>query len=439
MLEATIGELQQGLEEGRYTSEDLVNYYLERIAVYDESLYNSLVTINEEAVSLSRELDAERAAGNLRGPLHGIPIVVKDNIDVAGLPTTNGYSVNWNNIAGTDAEAVRLLKEAGAIVLAKGNMSTGAQIARYTISDAAGETLNAYNTDYSAGGSSGGVSVAVAANFAAAGIGTDTNSSIRYPAALASLVGLRPTFGLISLDGVEVLNWDRDTVGTLTRTVEDTACLLSAMTGNDYTVYLGASGLAGRKIGVVLELTGQGESSPADFAYADEEVLSQFWAAMDALESCGAEVVTVSLPNLFQLSAATPENYTGSAGAKARLRAAVDALFEEYALDAMAYPSYLTAPLSSGYGENGAPLADTEPYTNTGSFLSSPIGYPAVNLPSGFLECGVSTGLQLMAQAGTSMSRAAGCAPRPSCVLPWWRRPLPNRRRTPSGRRKKRP
>lgn len=260
MLEATIGELQQGLEEGRYTSEDLVNYYLERIAVYDESLYNSLVTINEEAVSLSRELDAERAAGTLRGPLHGIPIVVKDNIDVAGLPTTNGYSVNWNNIAGTDAEAVRLLKEAGAIVLAKGNMSTGAQIARYTISDAAGETLNAYNTDYSAGGSSGGVSVAVAANFAAAGIGTDTNSSIRYPAALASLVGLRPTFGLISLDGVEVLNWDRDTVGTLTRTVEDTACLLSAMTGNDYTVYLGASGLAGRKIGVVLELTEQGRA-----------------------------------------------------------------------------------------------------------------------------------------------------------------------------------
>ena len=203
VAEASIAELGAAMEEGRVTSEQLVEKYLARIAAFDDRgpALNAIIVLNPEAAATARALDVERAATGARGPLHGVPILIKDNFDMAGLPTTNGSIAMADLMPPDDAFQVRRLREAGAVILGKTNLH---QFARgiTTVSSVGGQTLNPYDTSRNPGGSSGGTGAAVAASFAAAGMGSDTCGSIRIPSAHNSLVGLRGTSGWSSRDGV---------------------------------------------------------------------------------------------------------------------------------------------------------------------------------------------------------------------------------------------
>ena len=250
LLDATIAELTAEMEAGHVTSAELTRMYLDRIEAYDDELnLNSITNINPNALEDAAALDRERAAGNIRGPLHGIPVIVKDNIDVAGMATTAGSAAFAGNIAQEDAFVVKRLREAGAVILAKANMS---EFARRTVdshSTFGGNVHNAYDPAKTAGGSSGGTAVAVTCSFAAAGLGTDTGGSVRYPSAFANLYGLRPSKGLTSTDGVFPLTATNDTVGPMARTAVDLAVLLEVIAGTDekdnFTLEANADALKG--------------------------------------------------------------------------------------------------------------------------------------------------------------------------------------------------
>ena len=182
-----ITTISDALDKKIITSENLIKIYLERIEKYNDK-YNALITVNDNAISEAQKLDEERANGNVRSILHGIPIIVKDNIDALNMPTTDGSKNLSDNYPIKDAEAIKKLKDAGAIIIAKSNMSKYAFYASSSTSDF-GTVKNAYNIKYSSYGSSGGSAVSVALNFAVAALGTDTNSSVRLPASANSLVG----------------------------------------------------------------------------------------------------------------------------------------------------------------------------------------------------------------------------------------------------------
>jgi len=231
LLEATVEEVHVAMEAGETTAERLVDRYLERIEAYDDEL-NAILTVNEAARDRAAELDERLEAGGLVGPLHGIPILLKDNHDTAGLPTTAGSTALAESVPDEDAFVVERLRAAGGIVLAKANLqefSFGVD----TISSLGGETRNAYDTDRRPAGSSGGSAAAVAANLGVVATGSDTCSSVRSPPAFHSLVGIRPTRGLVSRTGLVPLSETQDTPGPIARTVEDAARLLEAMAGYD--------------------------------------------------------------------------------------------------------------------------------------------------------------------------------------------------------------
>lgn len=189
LMDATISELTQAMEKGQVTSKELVEMYIDRINAYDKQLeLNSIISINPDAVAQAEELDKERAKGNIKGKLHGIPIIVKDNYDVGGLPTTAGCKALMNSIAPDDAFVVKKLKDAGAIILAKANMSEFASSGRNSRSTIGGAVHNPYDTTRTPAGSSGGTGVAITSNFAAAGLGTDTGSSVRAPSTMNNLL-----------------------------------------------------------------------------------------------------------------------------------------------------------------------------------------------------------------------------------------------------------
>ena len=250
LQDASISELQLEMEKGNLTSEMLTKMYLDRIEAYDrrEDL-NSIIRINESALDDARKLDEERAAGKVRGKLHGIPIVVKDNYNVAGMPTAAGSVALADFYVSEDAGAVRKLKEAGAVIIAKANLSEFACSAVDSHSTLGGEAHNAYDVKRSAAGSSGGTATAVRSNFAAAGLGTDTGGSIRNPSNWSNLFGIRPSKGLTSIEGVIPLVASRDTTGPMAKTAEDLAIVLEAMAGNDegddYTIEADADSLLG--------------------------------------------------------------------------------------------------------------------------------------------------------------------------------------------------
>ncbi len=390
VFEATLDELSDAMADGQLSARTLTEVYLERIAAYNKQ-YNAVISFNENALSDADRLDRERAGGRVRGPLHGIPVVIKDNIDVAGLPTTNGLSSRLDAIAETDAEVVSRLKEAGAIILGKTNMSTEAQIGYYTYSNAYGETFNAYNTDYSAAGSSGGSAVAVSANLAAAGLGTDTGISIRGPASLAGLVGLRPTVGLIPMDGIIPLNSYRDVVGPLTRTVTDAAILLEVMTDKPgaYTSGLSGNPLQGKRIGVLRELSEVTSDSPWSRGLVSPTITAAVRQARADLTTAKAEVLDVSLPKLFAYYQAVMNDHD-------RITAYQDAvlsLMAEYDLDALMFPSYLSDPVMNGTSVTGSDLI------STGSYLAPAVEYPAISVPMGYTPDGVPMGIQFMARS----------------------------------------
>ena len=271
--EATIADIHQAMEEGRITAEELVQVYLDRIEAYDRQgpYLNSIITVSELALQRARELDAAFAESGFTGPLHGIPVIVKDNYDTHDLPTTNGTLAFRGAIPPDDAYQVRKLREAGAIILAKSNLAEFASSGAFTLSSVLpGFSRNPYDPTRVTAGSSGGTGAAVAANFGAVGLGSDTGSSIRGPSSHQALVGFRTTMGLTSRDGIAPLSAARDVGGPMTRTVADAVAVLEVIVGQDpadpvtfesegqvpdnYRQFLDADALQGARIGVLRQL-----------------------------------------------------------------------------------------------------------------------------------------------------------------------------------------
>ena len=237
MDESTIAQLQEKMRTGELTARRGVELYLERIQTLDPQIC-SVVETNPDALAIAAKLDDERAVGKVRGPLHGIPVLIKENIDTADkMQTTSGSLALEGNLAQRDAFLVESLRKAGAIILGKTNLSEWANF-RSTHSSSGwssrgGLTRNPYALDRSACGSSSGSGAAVAANFCAAAIGTETDGSIICPAQTNGIVGIKPTLGLVSRSGIIPIAHSQDTAGPIARTVAEAAALLSALTGVD--------------------------------------------------------------------------------------------------------------------------------------------------------------------------------------------------------------
>jgi len=298
VVEATIADIQDAIRTGRTSCQAVVQAYLERIETYDKSSgLNAITEINPLALQRAKDIDQAVANGDTLGPLFCAPILVKDNFDTHDLPTTGGSIALAKNLPPDDAFMVRKLREADAIVLAKTNMAEWAFSPQQTISSSYGVTANAYALDRVPAGSSGGTASGVAASFGVAGLGTDTGNSVRGPSSHLALIGLRPTLGLTSRDGIIPLVFDRDVAGPMARTVEDAARLLDVVAGydpndslsevakreEDYTNFLNSDGLAGARIGVL-----RAQAEPND---TDPEILALFEAALEDLRKAGAELV----------------------------------------------------------------------------------------------------------------------------------------------------
>jgi Asp-tRNA(Asn)/Glu-tRNA(Gln) amidotransferase A subunit family amidase len=289
------------------TSRQLVTAYLARIAAYDQKgpRLNAMIALNPRALDVADALDKERSDGRVRGPLHGVPVVIKDNYETSDMATTGGSIALAGFMPGRDAYQVKRLRDAGAVVIGKTNLH---ELARgiTTVSSISGQTRNPYDPARNPGGSSGGTGAAVAANFAAAGMGSDTCGSIRIPSANNNLFGLRPTMGLSSRQGIIPLSHTQDVGGPLTRTVTDLAIMLDATTGTDsrdeitregenhrpasYRDSLDKNALEGVRIGVVKSLFG---AAPEDTEGGD--VVRK---ALGAMRDRGAVVIDVVVPGL---------------------------------------------------------------------------------------------------------------------------------------------
>jgi len=300
VIEATIKDIHEAYRSGSLTCRELTAYYLERIAKYDKStLLNAIVVVNAGALKTAEELDTEfQKTGKLR-PLHGIPVVVKDNYETVDMQTTAGSIALKGFIPPDDAFQIHKLRKAGAVILAKSNMAEWAFSPYQTLSSTSGVTSNPYDLSRVPAGSSGGTAAAVAANFAAVGLGTDTGNSIRGPSSHCCLVGIRPTMGLTSRDGIIPLYLRNDVGGPMCRTVTDAVLILEVISGYDpndpateygegkavesYTPYLDKDGLRNARLGVFRLFT----QTPT----ADPEVLSLFEKAVLDMRSAGAEIV----------------------------------------------------------------------------------------------------------------------------------------------------
>jgi len=308
VVELTVDQVQEGFEAGRFTSVELTRAFLERIERYDGH-YNAFISLNPDALADAEALDRERAASGPRGPLHGVPIALKDNLDQAGTVTTAGFEGFSSGAGGVDmvpardAEVVRRLREAGAVFIGKTNLPDFAGHGTRTRSSVSGVTLNPYATDRVPGGSSGGTATAVNASFAVLGIGTDTGGSISNPSAAQALASLKPTFGLVPLHGVVPLDASyRDVVGPMARSIRDVALTMDVIAGPsplDLATYgavehlpeegfaagLSEGSLEGKRFGLV------GLGWRRDFLPLEEETAEIYQEAIALLESLGAEVV----------------------------------------------------------------------------------------------------------------------------------------------------
>lgn len=308
VVELTISEIHKAYTNGDYNSQDLVKNYLEVISTKDSSI-NAITLVNPNALSIAKELDQEYSETKILRPLHGIPIIVKDNINTIGLPTTAGSFALADFIPQENAFIIDKLVEAGAIVLAKSNMAEWAFSPMHSQSSTGGTTHNPYNLEYVPAGSSGGTAAAVAANMGVGGLGTDTGNSIRGPSAHNSLVGFRTTLGLISREGIVPLYLRNDVVGPMCRTVEDATLMLEVMAGYDtkdaitknslgktpenYRQFLVADGLKGARIGILRELTDN---------TIDPDVHLLFEQALSDLDSLGAVLIDpIIIPDFSSL------------------------------------------------------------------------------------------------------------------------------------------
>ena len=450
VMEKTIEEVQQAMASGEVTSRQLVDLYLARIEAYDQQgpALNAIVALNPQARAAADALDAERKTRGPRGPLHGIPVLVKDNYETTAMPTGAGSIALAGFNPGRDAYQVQRLLAAGAVILGKTTMhELAAGIT--TVGSLFGQTRNPYDLGRNPGGSSGGTGAAIAANFAAAGMGSDTCGSIRIPAANNNLVGLRGTQGLASRTGIVPLSSTQDIGGPIARRIADLAIMLDATVGVDpadagttiskghipasYRAGLRAEALKGARIGVLRSLFGS--------ASEDQEVTGILNKSLDALKKAGAEVMDVAVPGLddllrdssmitadfkFDLAeylASAPGAPVTSLGEildrglyhvalestfrsrnaverrdteqarrarikRVALRHAVDAVLAEHRLDAIAYPTLRRKPARIGDGQSGSTCQ-----------LSAHSGLPALSVPGGFSNDEVPIGLELLGAA----------------------------------------
>jgi amidase len=449
------------LTAGRATSVGLVRAYLDRISAYDDAYgdrpgLRSVVTVSPTALGEAARLDAERAAGTTRGALHGVPVLVKDNCATHDMPTSAGSVALATYRTAADATAVRRLREAGAIVLGKTNMSEFGWHGTFTRSSVRGETRNPYDQDLSASGSSGGAAASVAASFAAAGLGTDSCGSILGPSAHQSLVGLRPTAGTVPLDGIVPLSVRQDVVGPMTTTVADAALLASVLTGNTRLVQgLSGTALRGKRIGYFHwdfaaatpdgprpgtdEVTRLVDRAVADLAARGAEVvevpftrdlvqrlagggwldmrssIDAFLAATPARWPEGLAELTAPHDRLTFAdvvadgrSSLSPETiaawlalpdlpnpaHDAAGAAQEAGRRVIDEFFAHHGLDALAMPTS-EAPASADWA--GTSFCD----------LSANTGIPAISLPAGFTADGRPVGLELAGPRGSDAALLA--------------------------------
>lgn len=302
-MEMTIIELQEKMNSGRNTARDITQMYLDRIETLDKQgpALNAILELNPDALAIAESLDAERQAKGPRGPLHGIPVLLKDNIDTADrMITTAGSLALGGSFPPQDAFAAQKLREAGAVILGKTNLSEWANFrsshSTSGWSSRGGLTRNPYALDRNPCGSSSGSAVAVAANLCAGAIGTETNGSIVCPSGANSIVGIKPTLGLISRSGIIPIAHSQDTAGPMARTVSDAAILLGALTGldprdpatqesdgrsyTDYTQFLDPNGMQGARIGVARNFFGFNEQV--------DEIMD---ACIEEMKRLGAEIV----------------------------------------------------------------------------------------------------------------------------------------------------
>lgn len=450
VTERSIRDVQAAMTSGQVTSEQVVGLYLARIAAFDQAgpRLNAVLALSPDAVTDARALDEERRRQGSRGPLHGIPVLLKDNFETQGLTTTGGSLALEGVVPAQDAFQVRKLRQAGAVILGKVNLHELA-LGLTTVSSLGGQTLNPYDLNRAPGGSSGGSAVAAAACFAAFTLGTDTSGSIRIPSAHNSLVGLRPSAGLSSRSGIIPFGHTQDTGGPMARTVEDVALVLDATVGYDpadpttaasagqiprtYTSALARGALTDARVGVLTELFGTGPE--------DDTVAAVVRGAVGEMAAAGATTVEVAVPNLAARVAAanlltqelrvylgeylaaaggpaasiedmlrlglhtpglrgileaalkTPPDYLSSDDYRARLvardtlRSAVVSAMDASRVDVLVYPTVRRiAPLVGGNqaGSNAA--------------LSANSGLPAITVPAGFTADGFPVGIELLAR-----------------------------------------
>lgn len=447
--ERSIEELQKLMDAGPLTARELAAAHLARIAAYDTQgpALNAMIAMNPRALEDAEALDRERRGGKVRGPLHGIPVVVKDNYETRDLPTTGGSLALAGFSTGRDSFQVQKLRAAGAVILGKTNLHELAA-GIITISSLGGQTRNPYDPARTPGGSSGGSAAAVAASFAVAGMASDTCGSIRIPAANNNLWGLRGTAGLSSRTGIIPLSHTQDIGGPLARTVTDLALMLDATVGEDpadpvtaasrgrlgtpFRQQLSAAALKGARIGVLTSFFG---ASPDD-----EEVTGIVRKALDVLRGQGAELVDVTIPGLDEIlgqsslinlefktdlqqylsqfpnapvrslqdildrgayhaaleatfklrNAAVPDPAEITKVQARRLLVAqlVTTALAEHGVEALAYPTLRRRP-----------VVVEEPQRGTNCQLSATTGFPAMATPAGFTTDGVPIGFELLGPA----------------------------------------
>jgi amidase len=447
VVEKSISELQDAMKSGRVTSRRLVEAYFARIKAYDQDgpRINAFIILNPHALETADALDAERRAKGPRGPLHGIPIVVKDNYATEDLPTTGGSKALSGFETHRDAFMVKKLRDAGVVIIGKTNLHELAY-GITTISSMGGQTRNPYDLDRNPGGSSGGTGAAVAASFAAAGMGTDTCGSIRIPSANNNLVGLRGTMGLSSRSGIIPLALTQDIGGPLARSITDLSIMLDATVGPDpadpatrlaqghippsYAAALAEGAAGSTRIGILTSLFGT--------APEDAEVGTIVRRAIDALAKTGADVVDVSVPGLDDLLQGTsvinaefkfqlmdflaaypdaPVHTLGDILRSGRYDAAVEGVFRR----ADAVESRQSAPYQASLDKRQAArqavVAEMsrrgvtalayptlrrkaaiigQPQGGSNCQLSATTELPALAIPAGFTEDGVPVGLELL-------------------------------------------
>lgn len=445
VVEATIPDLQRAMSEGRVSALDLTRAYLSRIAAYDHQgpALNAIIRVNPAAERDAMARDAERRAGTVRGPLHGIPVILKDNYNTADMPTTGSTLALASFVPREDAFLVRRLREAGAVIIAKSNLhELAAGIT--SVSSLGGQTRNPYDPRRCPGGSSGGTGAAIAASFAVVGWGTDTCGSIRIPAAFGSLYGLRPTSGLVSRNGVIPLSHTQDVIGPLARTVTDLAIALDITVGPD-SADPATRALEGRDIPRFVESLNRDALSGARLGLlrnylsgTDGDIADSIRATARAMGARGATVVDVMIPDLDSLLAGSSviafefkwdlmdylarfpgapvtslheiiergmhhealdatfrardtvrtrdsDAYRRALARQAALRARLVALLDSLKLDALVYPTMQRRPVLVGEPQPGATCS-----------LSAQSGLPALSLPAGFTNDGLPVGLELM-------------------------------------------